>query len=121
MVDELLPLIVHDVFATDALVSQREWQPLAEGVTISVIYETDSGGSRAAFLRYDPGAAVPSHIHQGFEHILILSGYQLDGENRYTKGALVIHPAGSRHQVRAPEGCVALGIWEKPVVFTADS
>lgn len=114
-------LIIRGLFDAATLVRSREWQPLAEGVFISKIYETENSGPRAAFLRYLPGAAVSNHEHMGFEHILILHGTQVDGAKSYNAGTLVIHAPGSQHDLVAPEGCLALGVWEKPVVFTKNA
>lgn len=110
-------LILHNLFDCDQLLASRQWQSLREGVNISPIYTEDGLGPRAAFLHYLPGAQVPNHVHQGFEHILILHGSQIDGDQVYATGTLVIHTPESNHQIRSPEGCVALGIWEKPVRF----
>ena len=66
---------------------------------------------------YLPGASIPVHEHIGFEHILILHGVQQDDKKVYSKGTLVIHKPGSQHRIRSPEGCIALGIWQKPVKF----
>lgn len=106
-----------NIFDIQDLLNQCQWQPLVEGVRFAEIYSTANPGPRAAFLHYLPGAKVPPHKHQGLEHILILQGYQIDGDKTYGTGALVIHPAGTTHALESPEGCVALGIWEQPVAF----
>lgn len=111
-------LVLTNLLDEQALITSRNWQPLREGVNISPIYEIDDMGPRAAFLHYIPGASVPRHLHQGFEHIFILHGSQIDGETTYRQGTLVIHAPDSHHNISSPEGCVALGIWEKPVKFT---
>jgi anti-sigma factor ChrR (cupin superfamily) len=110
-------MIIENLFDAQTLIADREWRSLTEGVLISLIYDRD-GGSRAAFLHYQPGASVPNHRHMGFEHILILQGAQNDGEKTYRAGTLVIHPPGTQHHLVAPEGCLALGIWERAVAFT---
>ena len=109
--------IVNGLFDRDQLVASRQWQTLREGVFISPIYEEVNLGSSAAFLHYIPGARVPKHFHLGFEHIVILHGSQFDGLQEYRPGTLVIHSPDSHHQIHSPDGCVALGIWEKPVKF----
>ncbi len=118
--DNNKPLIIKNLFDTQFLLANCQWQPLTEGVSIAKIYEVEKRGVRAAFLHYSPGASVPNHQHLGFEHILILDGWQKDEETIYNVGTLVIHPPGTQHHLVAPEGCIALGIWEKPVSFTAD-
>ena len=81
------------------------------------IYGNNSEGSSAALLRYQPGASVPRHQHSGYEHIFILSGSQTDESATYSKGDLLVSPPGSTHSIRSEDGCMALAIWERGVVF----
>lgn len=109
--------VVEGLFDAEALLLQREWDVLREGVNISIIYDLGDQGPRAAFLHYVPGASVPVHEHIGYEHIIVLHGSQQDEKGIYGKGSLLIHSPESKHGVRSPEGCIALGIWQKPVRF----
>lgn len=111
-------LIVRGLFDPDALLASRQWEPLAEGVFSSTIYQTGDHSPRAALLHYLPGARVGAHFHAGFEHILILHGSQQDGEEIYDAGTLVIHRPGTSHTLFSAEGCIALGVWERPVEFS---
>jgi anti-sigma factor ChrR (cupin superfamily) len=98
-----------------------KWEQLRPGVRIHVLYgaadggEERNGGAQAALLWYEAGASVPTHLHEGYEHIVVLAGAQQDERGRYEKGALVINPPGTSHSVSSPEGCVILIIWERPV------
>lgn len=118
--DALGNIVLTNILDAQALVATRVWEPLREGVNISLIYQNATDGARAGFLHYSAGASVPRHIHQGFEHILILHGSQIDGDATYWPGTLVIHAPGSQHNIIAPQGCIALGIWEKPVQFVGN-
>jgi anti-sigma factor ChrR (cupin superfamily) len=91
--------------------------PFRPGIAIHRLYGDGRSGPAAALLRYDPGAAAPLHEHPGFEHVLVLAGSQADERGRYEAGTLAINPPGSRHRVWSEPGCVALLIWERPVVF----
>jgi anti-sigma factor ChrR (cupin superfamily) len=114
--DSQAAILLSNLLDADALQDELSWQPFREGIEISPIY--DSGhGARAAFLRYEPGAAVPTHEHTGWEHILVLKGSQSDESGQYDAGSLLIHGPGSSHSVLSAEGCVVLAIWEKPVRF----
>jgi len=111
-------LIIDGLFDPTTLIESRAWQILAEGVYVSEIYDMGNAGPRSAFLRYMPDASVSNHLHTGLEHILILHGSQTDGSRIYRAGTLVIHPPGTQHHLVSQEGCLALGVWEKPVAFT---
>lgn len=109
----ILPELLQCVSRKDAL----NWLPFREGVEICPVYGNNETGASAALLRYQPGAEVPEHTHTGYEHVLILSGSQIDRNGIHAAGTLVINPPGSSHQISSPDGCVALLVWEKPVRF----
>ena len=93
------------------------WEPFRPGVTIFRLYGDGVTGPSAALIRFEPGGEVPCHEHSGFEHILVLSGSQLDEEGVAGPGALMINPPGTRHSITSKTGCVVLAIYEKPVKF----
>jgi predicted ChrR family anti-sigma factor len=109
-----LPIDLNDV---DALMMQPGYEPLRPGVDILTLYEDADSGAKAALLRYQPGAEVPAHAHQGYEHILVLSGQQSDERGSYDAGNFIINAPGTRHSVRSERGCLVLAIWQKPVAF----
>ena len=107
-----LPQLVED--------PSLRWELLREGIEISLIYSTGETGPRAAFLRYAPGARLERHRHGGYEHILVLSGSQIDDRGEYQAGTLIVHPPGSSHSITSPNGCLVLAIWEKSVAFDVE-
>jgi len=99
-----------------------EFAPLWPGVDILPIYGISKAGSpidpsrpSAAFVRYAPGAAVPSHRHPGYEHIFVLAGAQSDERGVYERGTCVMSPPGSSHGVASDRGCLVLAIWNQSV------
>jgi anti-sigma factor ChrR (cupin superfamily) len=109
-----MPLVV-DLLKT-AQEPGLEWKAAWPGVDRCVLYE-EPGGPAAALLRYTPGASSPRHRHAGYEHIYVISGSQRDERGHYPAGTLVVNDPGSEHQVTSDDGCVALLIWQEPVVF----
>jgi hypothetical protein len=122
---EVTPIVLRALF--DKTFSPSEYGqflPLAEGVTILPLYgrradgeALPNGGPSAAFLKYLPGASVPAHRHPGYEHIIILSGSQRDERGVYPRGTCLISAPGTKHAVSSDDGCIALAIWNEPVVF----
>ena len=108
--------LVLDALLQRALSDEMTWQPFHPGVSIVRLYQETDGHS-AALLRYDVGAGVPRHDHPGFEHIIILSGSQIDERGTHPAGSVLVNPPGSSHSVRSPDGCIVLAIWEQPVQF----
>lgn len=107
--------LVHALAAL--AVSTEGFEPFHPGVEIRPLYRTH-GGPAAAVLRYQPGASIPSHSHDGYEHILVIEGEQSDERGRYSAGTLIVNPPGSGHSVISETGCVVLVIWEKQPNFS---
>ena len=93
------------------------WELLRDGIQIARVYTVPDGGAAMAFIRFSPGARLPRHEHDGYEHVFVLTGSQHDDRGDYYAGALLINPPGSTHEVTSPNGCVVLAYWEKPVRF----
>jgi anti-sigma factor ChrR (cupin superfamily) len=118
MADIRAPQVLKHLLTIDNYLDHFKWEPFKEGIDIHRIYGDDNKGQTAALLRYAAGARVPVHIHTGYEHILILSGSQTDGDEIYEKGTLMISAPGSRHRIASETGCIVLAIWQAPVEFS---
>lgn len=113
------PTIVKNLFSLPDLAGVK-WEKFRKGIDIFRLHVTD-GASSSALLRYAPGATLDRHLHGGWEHILVLSGSQIDDAGLHPVGALIIHSPGSSHAIESPQGCIVLAIWERPVKFLSDS
>jgi anti-sigma factor ChrR (cupin superfamily) len=96
--------------------STHGFEPFRPGVEIRPLYRTQNGPA-AAVLRYQAGASIPSHAHDGYEHIFVLSGEQSDERGTYPAGTLIVNPPGTSHTVISEPGCVVLVVWEKQPRF----
>jgi anti-sigma factor ChrR (cupin superfamily) len=98
-----------------------DFGPFRKDVTIHWIrpFEDDQPG--VALLKYQPGASVPRHLHQGLETILVLDGVQSDEAGDYGEGSYVVNAAGTEHSVWSDEGCVVLIQWDRPVTILEES
>jgi anti-sigma factor ChrR (cupin superfamily) len=110
-------LVFENVLKTISLEGDLKWEPLREGLEIARIYQSP-GGAAMGFVRFAPGAVLPRHWHEGYEHILVLRGSQQDDYGDHREGALLVHPPGTTHRVTSRNGCVVLAYWEKPVRFS---
>lgn len=111
------PLVLRSLFGPEADLDALPWTSFRAGVEIVTLSGSLRSGPASALLRYAPGGQVPAHRHVGFEHVLILRGSQADERGVYEAGTLVVNPPGTSHSVRSESGCIALLVWEKPVVF----
>ena len=74
-------------------------------------------GASAALLKYEPGARIPGHRHEGVEIVVVLQGSQTDEKGTISAGELRINHPNTNHTVRSDDGCLVLVVWEHPVVF----
>ena len=111
------PIFLQDLFDIVNHQDRYEWKPFHPGIDIHRLYAGEANQSSAALLRYQAGARTPRHLHEGVEHILVLSGMQFDDKGEYPAGSLLINFPGSSHQITSTQGCIVLAIWEKPVSF----
>ena len=109
-------LVIPELFRR-VLQPDFAWTPYRPGVDIHRLYGKGDGGPSAALLHYAPGASIPKHSHQGYEHIFVLHGTQVDIRGTHAAGTLVVNPPGSSHEVNSPGGCIVLVIWERPIAF----
>jgi quercetin dioxygenase-like cupin family protein len=125
----LLPLVkppdfpaikLNDLFNLVARQAEIAWEPFRPGVDLHRIYGDGNSGSSAVLIRFQPGARVPRHEHDGYEHILVLSGSQQDENGVAAAGTLIVNPPGTSHSIFSPRGCIVLAIYEKPVRFPPD-
>lgn len=93
------------------------WSYFRDGVDIHRFYGDGVNGPTAALIRFRKEARVPMHMHEGWEHILVLAGSQTDQIGTIGPGTLRIHPPGTYHSVVSEAGCIVLAIYEKPVRF----
>jgi predicted ChrR family anti-sigma factor len=113
-----LRLALSNLFGPQQDFSGYDFQPFRPGVEIARLYGDGHQGPSAALLRYAAGASVPEHAHTGHEHILVLAGAQRDQRGEYGPGTCLIHGPDTQHAVASDHGCIALAIWNQPIVFT---
>jgi len=117
MSDRADVLTLPDLFKIRDWQDQLVWTPFRPGVDIFRLYGDGITGPTAALLRFDPGASIPAHEHTGYEHIIVLSGSQVDENSRADAGSLIVNPPRTRHSVFSESGCIVLAIYERPVRF----
>ncbi|UJW75029.1 cupin domain-containing protein [Rhizobium sp. SL42] len=92
-----------------------EFSLFRDGVTIHWITPFKDDQPGVALLKYEAGASVPRHRHEGLETILVLQGTQSDEAGDYGPGSYVVNQQGSEHSVWSDTGCVVLIQWDRPV------
>ena len=100
-------------------VSSIDWEPTTfPGVWTKKLY-ADASGRMTVVTKMEPGARLPQHRHVGLEQSFVLEGSLVDADGACTAGNYVWRRAGSAHNAWSPDGCIVLGIFEKPNEFLA--
>jgi putative transcriptional regulator len=90
------------------------WQPLPFAGYSFFVPETGPqlAGSQVGFLRIEPGARFPYHVHRGHEEVLILQGGFVDEQSGHEWGPGDIQPMadGTAHSYVGAPGPVCLCI-----------
>lgn len=98
-------------------VSKIDWEPTKyPGVSIKRLYE-DASGRMTSLTKMEAGAKLPDHRHVGIEQSYVLEGTLVDDDGVCTAGNFVWRRAGSVHNAWTPDGCIVLGVFEKPNEF----
>jgi anti-sigma factor ChrR (cupin superfamily) len=98
-------------------VSRIDWEPTKyPGVWIKKLYEDDTGRT-TSLTRMEPGARLPRHRHVGLEQSYVLEGSLVDADGTCTAGNYVWRRPGSVHDAWSPDGCVVLGVFDRPNDF----
>ncbi|HEU5322838.1 MAG TPA: cupin domain-containing protein [Methylomirabilota bacterium] len=98
-------------------VSKIEWEPTTyPGIDIKTLYR-DETGKWTTLTRMAPGAHLPTHRHVGLEQSFVLEGTLVDDDGACTAGNFVWRRPGSVHSAWTPDGCIVLGVFERPNEF----
>ena len=93
------------------------WAYFRENVDIHRLYGDGINGPTAVLLRYRQTSPIPPHVHEGYEHILVLCGAQEDTDGLVEAGTLRVHPPGTVHRGTGFAGCIVLAIYQLPPRF----
>ncbi|POR50844.1 cupin domain-containing protein [Bosea psychrotolerans] len=94
---------------------ETPWVPApAPGVERRMLDRVGDEVARATSLvRFAPGSAFPSHIHNGGEEFLVLEGVFQDEQGDFPAGSYVRNPPLSSHTPSASEGAVLfVKLWQ---------
>lgn len=88
---------------------EGEWQEMIPGITIKILFHDAEHSRTTLLVRLEPGAAYPSHRHNGIEECLVLEGdLHVDGTVLH-KGDFTVSLDEKIHlDTHSEEGCVLL-------------
>ncbi|MFJ4293971.1 cupin domain-containing protein [Cupriavidus sp. NPDC089707] len=102
--------------------AEGDWSPMRIGEAVLPGFSRislgadESGAWSSYWMRIDPGATSPEHVHMTTELLVVWQGIFTDSDGTdFGPGETVIYQAGSRHRSFSKDGCIVL------VVTTSES
>jgi len=86
-----------------------EWQA-GESAGHHVMPLFEAPDERVTLEKLDEGTTIPAAEAEGGDEIFVLAGSFQDEHGSYAKGTWIRNPAGTRHAIESPEGCM---LWIK--------
>ncbi|MDH4145812.1 MAG: cupin domain-containing protein [Acidimicrobiia bacterium] len=88
------------------------WSDLRPGVKAKPFFADRAAGRSASLVRFEAGAELPAHRHEGSELVFVIEGTVEDEAGAVRPGMLGFRPDGCAHTVRSPNGATALAfLW----------
>jgi mannose-6-phosphate isomerase-like protein (cupin superfamily) len=96
-------------------INDDDWRPLQIGATDIPGYfwiplsDDEGGGWSSYWMRIEPGARGPMHLHDTTELIFVTEGIFTDSDGvHFPAGYVITYPAGSSHSSSSENGCTVL-------------
>ena len=79
----------------------REWKPTEHAGVDRALFRYNDTGGRSSFVRLKKGSRVPTHMHQGTEEVVVISGQVSLGDVVMNEGDYLFTTPGEEHDVVA--------------------
>lgn len=91
-------------------VEAAAWAPMLPGVAAKTVWVDEASNRRALLIRFDAGAALSRHVHNGDEVLYVLDGTVSDDHGTVTAGNVGYRPPGCTHTVRTETGATVFAV-----------
>lgn len=105
--------VIFDLGAAD-------WAPMLPGVQAKTVWVDEASNRRALLIRFDAGAALTRHVHDGDEVLYVLDGTVSDDHGTVTAGNVGYRPPGCTHTVRSETGATTFAVISGGIAPVAD-
>ncbi|MGA2410916.1 MAG: cupin domain-containing protein [Candidatus Binataceae bacterium] len=89
-------------------VNLREWQQMMPGIQMKPLWSDEASKRRVQITRFEPGATLPMHRHDGDELLYVIEGALSDDFSTVTAGNAGYRPNGCVHAVKSVYGATVL-------------
>lgn len=89
-------------------VAEIPWAEMHPGIRAKPLWADDATKRRVQLTRFDPGASLPRHRHDGDEILFVIEGALTDDFGTVTVGNVGYRPNGCVHTVTTKNGATVL-------------
>lgn len=86
------------------------WSQMLPGVQVKPVWTDEATDRRALLIRFEAGAALTRHVHNGDEVLYVIEGAVGDDHGTVTAGNVGYRPPGCTHTVRSPGGAKVFAV-----------
>lgn len=91
-------------------VCERGWESMSPAIKFKPLWSDPATKRRAQITRFEPGATLPMHRHDGDELLYVIEGSISDEAGTTTAGSVGYRPNGCIHSVTSKTGATVLAI-----------
>jgi anti-sigma factor ChrR (cupin superfamily) len=91
-------------------VSERTWEPMSPTIKLKALWSDPASKRRAQLTRFEPGATLPMHRHDGDELLYVIEGAISDESGITKAGSVGYRPNGCVHSVTSKTGATVFAI-----------
>jgi anti-sigma factor ChrR (cupin superfamily) len=91
-------------------VSERTWESMAHTIKFKALWSDPASKRRAQITRFEPGATLPMHRHDGDEFLYVIEGAISDESGTAAAGSIGYRPNGCTHSVTSKTGATVFAI-----------
>jgi len=91
-------------------VSERTWESMSPTIKFKALWSDPASKRRAQITRFEPGATLPMHRHDGDELLYVIEGAIADESGTTAAGSIGYRPNGCIHSVSSKTGATVFAI-----------
>jgi anti-sigma factor ChrR (cupin superfamily) len=91
-------------------ISERSWEPMSPTIKFKALWSDPASKRRAQITRFEPGATLPMHRHDGDELLYVIEGAISDESGTTAAGSVGYRPNRCVHSVTSKLGATVFAI-----------
>src|SRR5580704_3684495 len=90
--------------------AERQWESMSPTIKFKALWSDPATKRRAQITRFEPGATLPMHRHDGDELLYVIEGAIADESGTVAAGSVGYRPNGCVHSVTSKLGATVFAI-----------